>query len=468
MHFFSKEIELASSALINVMALTEPGSRAEYENVSLLNSHPFFKLWTTQEAGQRSGLCYEGRLEGEVGRFFTPEVFNQFQVSFEAGLRLLQKSPRSFIGAKLDLLASIKGISNLNWEVVANEMGNHWLGHFLWRWQEFIEGTYPRQLTIILTNHCNQKCKFCFSSELAADEPGYLSSEMMGRVLTWVKDNQIKHISLFGGEPTLHPRFHGIVQAFTTRGYQVYFATNGLYSDEVARGLVKLDLLKVTFSIPTSGEIKQQSIDLLRKNLHGFPSHIQKVFRVTLSHLDRDLKLIRQLSEEFNPHALSFALAFPSFSSANSYVKPDQTSHFAEEIIELGRIAMTRSIPCVITKPIPLCDFLLDDLLTISRIMELCNVCDIHQNDYAHLVTLSPRGDFYPCMALPQYRRFNIRDNPAYRDLQTYNQMVIKELERHVPMSKCLRCNLKRAGLCQGLCYIYNAVPMEGLSLQGH
>jgi radical SAM protein with 4Fe4S-binding SPASM domain len=455
MDFPLADPDIASTALYNLCANSAAGSMQEHVNKVLVSRHPFFKLALAEGAGKKLPSDYAGTFYGAVGQYFSPAVFQKFQMRLAQGMTALGNSSDTHIETKLKTLAHLSGISNLNWQPIQTCLGEKWMAYFLESRDEFINLMFPRQLTIVLTYHCNRNCNYCFSLDMKEAEPGYLSDELLDIILEWVDDNEIKQVSFFGGEPTLHPRFSDIMQTFKERGYDVYFPTNGLYSDEVARSLADSDVLKVTFNIPTARDIEKAHLHRLTKNLSCFPSHIPKVFRVTLSESDRDLALLRELTAKFHPQALCAAPAFPSINQTNSYVHKYATPKFVSEIIGLADIARQQAIPCHLVKPIPLCHLSGGDLLKIFQEYVFHNTCDIRQNNYAQLTTLSPKGALYPCMALPQYRAFNIKDGPSYESIQDYNRSIVDRLDAKGLLPECFSCNLHNAKVCQGLCYAH-------------
>jgi hypothetical protein len=450
------DLDLACRGLDALAVDSEPGSKAEKVGLELLEGHPFFRLWNFERAGRRQAADFDGEIVGPAGQWFTPEIFDRFQGALETALGRLAERPGPFIEAKLDLLAHVKGVTNLSWRTLPAIMGQAAARYFDQRWQEALTFYCPRQLTIILTYHCNLSCDFCFSRELSRDEPGYLGHESVDQILDWIRDKDLKNVCLFGGEPTIHPRFLEMLAGFSAQGYRVYFATNGQYSDDVARGLAEADILKITLSLPTARRPDPRIIDRLRLNLGRLRPTTRVEFRLTLTETDDNLEPAERLLGEFRPGALTVALAFPSPGFNNDYVDRESITRLVPRLLELIELAERHGLPAALVKPIPLCRLDEPEAAAILKRMELFNVCDIRHNDYTQQTTLSLNSEFYPCIALHQLRGPSLKDEPAWDRLSAFNRSMVDRLSSRPPLDDCPRCNLGRSGLCQGLCYAYN------------
>jgi len=90
--------------------------------------------------------------------------------------------------------------------------------------------TQPFYVELCLTYRCNYSCSYCYQ----APEKRNAFPDMSMEDIRGLEENMRvsfrfrPRIYLFGGEPTLHPRFMEILGYFSGRGYRVSFATNGV------------------------------------------------------------------------------------------------------------------------------------------------------------------------------------------------------------------------------------------------
>ncbi|MEN6317845.1 MAG: radical SAM protein [Syntrophaceae bacterium] len=449
------DMEFTKKALHNFICRTVPGTEEEMNNIKILCHHPFFRLWGSREMDYKTEEYYAGKMLSPLSAFCSPDVFGELQAVFENALFLLKHSSSDNIRCKLESIARVKEISNLRLEAISQILGQPEMSHFLHSRKTFMDNMFPRQLTIVMTYDCNLNCNYCFSKSLAETEPGYLDSDVFERIISWMDGKGFRRVSLFGGEPTIHPDFIQYLKRLNNLEYGVYFSTNGLYSDDVAYGLNEAELLKVSFSISTSGAYTERQENCLRKNLKCLSSHIRKSFRFTLSEDNRNFTLLENLIDEFNPDALGFALAFPSEDYSNDFIDRDKMSVFADDILKLMAIARVKNLYCGLVKPIPLCKFNEGELIAMLSGMDMLGPCDIHHDDFMQLTTVSHKGVFYPCIALRGFGKIKIADNPSLDDISRYNRSVVEQFLKNPVFKECSVCNLFKSHLCQGFCYSY-------------
>ena len=423
----------------------------------MLRQHPFFRLWKLTEF-ESPWLGFErGSVKAPIGRFFTNDLYSRFQAVLEDGLKELADRDDSFRGAKIRSLAKIQEIGNLNPDAFGKILGSSGYELFSRTRHELFRKLYPRQLTVVLSYACNLNCEFCFSSELGKKEPGGLDRPYFEKICTWMDGKGFEFVSLFGGEPTIHPDFLYFVGELNNRGYRVYFATNGLYDNRVAERLKDHDIVKATFNIPAARDIDRKRIEKLKSNLRLFPEKAQVSFRLTLAETNSDFELLHELLEEFTPSSISFALAFPADNQTNDFVKCEEISSYVPGIMHLIELAREKGIVAALVKPVPFCRLTEEESLALIMGTSLLNSCDIHQDGFTQLTTLSHTGHFYPCISLAKYRSLHLDANPALADIGDYNRGVVEQLRQKPILADCADCNLYASRICQGFCYAYYA-----------
>lgn len=105
------------------------------------------------------------------------------------------------------------------------------------------------RLVIELTDRCNLQCQHCYDGRHAGR--GFLSEASFEAALDGAKREGIRHLSLTGGEPTLHPRFADFLRRIAEAGFTLGFVSNGW---DFARHLpavqaVRASLTAITFSL---------------------------------------------------------------------------------------------------------------------------------------------------------------------------------------------------------------------------
>ncbi len=114
----------------------------------------------------------------------------------------------------------------------------------------------PEAITFFLTRLCNLRCKMCgqwgdqgiTKKEGGQNLSSYLSQEEVAAVLNDVKAFK-PNITLFGGEPFLHPNFSEIVYEIKKLRMHCLVITNGTLLKRFAKAIVELGLDELNISI---------------------------------------------------------------------------------------------------------------------------------------------------------------------------------------------------------------------------
>lgn len=125
---------------------------------------------------------------------------------------------------------------------------------------------FPKTL-IQITNKCNMFCKHCFLSATETGEEMPLDS-FQHFVLEFLLTNQIKKVTLTGGEPLTHPNIYEICCKLIERGIAVTICTNLFSTNKIL--IKKLCLLEnVKFNVSMDG-FSNSSIQRFRNRPDAF------------------------------------------------------------------------------------------------------------------------------------------------------------------------------------------------------
>jgi MoaA/NifB/PqqE/SkfB family radical SAM enzyme len=107
-----------------------------------------------------------------------------------------------------------------------------------------------------ITNHCNLSCTTCGFPQIPMDERKHVDYNALKKAIDILAENDVRMISITGGEPFMHPRFLDICRCIDRKGLMVsYVATNGhLMDDKIAEELSGLNINIVGLSMDTMDE----------------------------------------------------------------------------------------------------------------------------------------------------------------------------------------------------------------------
>ena len=106
---------------------------------------------------------------------------------------------------------------------------------------------FPRRVYFQITRNCNLQCPYCFLK--ARGGLPHVPTEAALDAATFLGCNGLTEVRLTGGEPTTHPDFFRILDAFRERGVYVSVATNGVLNRRTLDALAERQHLWVICSL---------------------------------------------------------------------------------------------------------------------------------------------------------------------------------------------------------------------------
>jgi radical SAM protein with 4Fe4S-binding SPASM domain len=112
---------------------------------------------------------------------------------------------------------------------------------------------FPGYIALEVTNVCNLKCRHCnyrYGLDHYTRDRGFISHELVRKVLSEVKEYNISVLMNYDGEPLMHRHFIDFLKTATDLGINTYFNTNGTLLDrQAADRLVEFYKGSIFFSI---------------------------------------------------------------------------------------------------------------------------------------------------------------------------------------------------------------------------
>ena len=136
----------------------------------------------------------------------------------------------------------------------------------------------PEAITFFLTRLCNLRCKMCgqwgdngaAKSQESELLKARLSLEEIRKIVDEISAFR-PNITLFGGEPLLHPDILKIISYIKGKGLHCLMITNGTLLPELAAGLVEAGLDELNVSVDGPGQLHDQ--------IRGLPGAFDKISR---------------------------------------------------------------------------------------------------------------------------------------------------------------------------------------------
>jgi organic radical activating enzyme len=133
------------------------------------------------------------------------------------------------------------------------------------------KGTWPELIDIKITDYCHYGCSYCYQG--STPEGRHADTEHLIALAERCAESGVLEVAIGGGEPTSHPDFERIIEAFRSAGVIVNVTSRNIaYWSEIP----KVPVTAVAFSVDSA-----QQIETILKRFHGkyppFQIHFQVV-----------------------------------------------------------------------------------------------------------------------------------------------------------------------------------------------
>jgi hypothetical protein len=223
---------------------------------------------------------------------------------------------------------------------------------------------------IVLTTSCNRACPYCFAGRTMAQ----FGDEQMDflevvRIVDLIAASNRNHVSLLGGEPTMHRRFLEILEYVLERRMEVSVFTNALCSRAVAEGIAGLKQLpRVKFIVNVNAPEIDDHMPRQEAFIRALPGNCDISHNICL--YDRPFDFLVQMIERTNMKScrIRVSLAQPIAEKENAFIAPEHYAGVAKHLVELAEAVMRRDIKVNLDCGWPLCIFSDEQLGRLRRV----------------------------------------------------------------------------------------------------
>lgn len=308
-----------------------------------------------------------------------------------------------------------------------------------------------RQLTINMTFRCNLGCPYCLNADM---DGGDLAPRRWIRFLDWAQEQGVRRVLLCGGEPTVHRDLPSFLHDLRDRGLNTYFATNGLFSDEVLDALsaTYVDSLIVHVRDKTDSDLPPHYGERLETNLEGLRQRgIPFSFRYNLYRPGQPFEEVLDLAAASGAGEFHFAVAIRGKQGSNAFVEHQDLGPFMADVLQVVDGCESREVRPRLSKPIPPC--LLDEAVAFDLMQReiLPALCCIFADGFGQNATVGLDLQVSPCFASDRAVG-RLGDFANWAHMGAALRPVILPLLQRPTFERCASCYLYDRGLCQGVC----------------
>jgi len=308
---------------------------------------------------------------------------------------------------------------------------------------------------LLLTEKCVRACPYCFAKEyIRESKESLLSWENLIYIADLFESSNEKHLSLLGGEPTLHPDFIDFVLYLHQRKFHVNVFTSGIISAQKLE-TVKKFLLKISekhfsfvcnYNHPSSSTATETK--LINMFFKIFSKYISLSFNLYQKDFDFDFLVDAILKYGLKKH-IRLGLVQPIQGQKNECLSSDEIRGIAErirsqlEILEQNRI--TLGFDC----GMPLCIFSNED---VGRLFKLNKGQVVFSCGQA--IDIAPDMQVWACFPLYNYEKKSLYDFDNVEEIKKYflEQNVGLRKEQKGIFDECATCFYFEEKLCKGGC----------------
>ena len=309
---------------------------------------------------------------------------------------------------------------------------------------------------ILLTERCVRSCPYCFAKKHMADsnpDDILVWSDFLYLVDLFQSSNE-NHVSLLGGEPTLHPEFVGFVRYLLDRQFHVNVFTSGILSSrtlEHARKLlaeVSPDALSFVCNLNDPRISPEPERNRISEFFATFNRHTS--LGVNIYALDFDLGYACDAILRYNlKRNIRIGLAHPIPGEKNAHITVADLPSFAARLVSfmplLSKLRITAGLDC----GIPMCLFGDEQIGVLFK-----------ANHGNVRFGCGPAIDFgsdmtvWSCFPLANYHRRSVYDFDSIQAIRAYFESLHGKIKVEAGgiYLACDECQHLQTGLCRGGC----------------
>jgi len=309
---------------------------------------------------------------------------------------------------------------------------------------------------LLLTERCVRACPYCFAKEQMADTnpSDMLPWENLLYVADFFQLSDEKHISLLGGEPTLHPHFVDFVLYLLRRRFHVTVFTSGIVRDamldEMQESLagVNPEQFSMVCNLNEPALTTPKQTVRLRKFLSVLGHLVSPGFNIYKP--DFDLEFLFELINQFGlRRSLRLGLAHPIPQQPNEHLRLDDLAAMAERLLSYVPLFREYKVAPGLDCGFPLCIFSDQQLGLLYRVNKngLTFGC-------GPAIDIGPDLSVWPCFPLSRFHRRSLYEFNHLREIGQYYQEIHRKvrIEEGGIFRKCDDCPERETGMCIGGC----------------
>lgn len=312
---------------------------------------------------------------------------------------------------------------------------------------------------LLLTEACVRKCPYCFAKQYmeGVEDHSAITKDNLVYVVNFLEKSNIKHISLLGGEPLIHPNIAGIIEYLVLdRSFDVTVFTSGIIPrkklDAFAERMRTEDMSgckRLKFVV----NVNDPSISPVHEleKVHGFFSKLGDLCGLSFNiyRLDYDIDFLVDYILNYGlSRSVRFGIANPIPDSGNEYIDPKYFRQVKIKLMEGLKRMYDLKIHPLLDCGFPMCMFTDEEIGKLYKYTKGTLLFDCGPT-----IDIGPDLSCWPCFPLSCLKR-SLRDFQTYDDLYAYFAKIQKGYRKDIKgiYQECDTCRNYEEEICSGGC----------------
>ena len=326
---------------------------------------------------------------------------------------------------------------------------------------------------VLLTEKCVRSCPYCFAKAQMeeSDCDDLLTWENFLYIVDFFEASGDKHISLLGGEPTLHPHFCDFLVYLRERGFHITVFTSGILSPKRLA-----DLEKTLETVPTeqlsfvcnvnepgvSPERESQKQDEFLSRFARFT-----ILGFNVWHVDFEMAFLLELVEKHNlGRNVRIGLAHPIPGEANLYIHKEHLKATVDRFLSFAPLFAKHKVSPGLDCGLPMC------LLDSAQLGELYKVAKGHiRFDCGPAIDIGTDLSIWACFPLNDFHKRSLYEFNTMKEVADYymeQHRLTRDQGRAGIFDECRACVHRENGICSGGCLAHLlSAPESGQVAEG-
>ncbi len=325
---------------------------------------------------------------------------------------------------------------------------------------------------ILLTQRCVRSCPYCFAKKHMddSDKKDMLSWEDLIYIANFFEQSRVYHMSLLGGEPTLHTDFVDFILYLIKRGFKISVFTSGIMSTAKlqelykAIDLVPADSLKFVCNLNDPKLSPKGEFEKVEKFLELFNTYTTLSFNIY--HLDFDMNYLFEAIEKYQLRKhIRLGLAHPIPGVKNEYITPDKFNVLITKLCSYLPVVKDNGVTlgfdcgfvsCAFTDE-QLGQFLRFEKNSMKTIRFVCNPA----------IDIGPDLMVWSCFPLSNIHKKSIYEFNSFKEIDEYFKKIFETVRKKDKgiFKECSQCSHLTNDQCSGGClaHLINKSYNDGL-----